>query len=85
MEEATSQAQIEKLRAVFVKKKDNVNLAWLDATLKGPVDLEKLALETGRTVTEFYDAARRRKRIVVRLAAEAQGVKYDEDDEEKPE
>jgi DNA-directed RNA polymerase specialized sigma24 family protein len=80
-QEAAATAQLEKLRAIFTKKGDTVNLAWLDFTLQGKTDLAEMALLSQRDVREFYDAAKRRKRIVLRLAAEAQGKSYDEEKE----
>jgi len=81
-EEAAGQEQLDKLRAALVKAKDNVNLAWLQHTLEGKTDLGEMALLSGYTVEQFAAARKRRKRIVLRLAAEARGVSYPE--EEKP-
>jgi len=76
-EEAEAETQLDKVRAAFVKAKDSVNLLWLGYTLEGKTDLQEMARMSARNVTEFYDAAKRRKRIVARLAAEAQGVTYE--------
>ncbi len=74
--------QIERLRAAFVKKNDAVNLLWLQFTLEGVEDLSIMAHKSGRGVSEFYDAADRRKRLTNALLAEDDGVKHDP--EEKP-
>jgi hypothetical protein len=76
--EADAQAQLGKLRALFEKAADEVNLLWLAATLDGESDLQKMALAAGRDVTEFYAAAKRRKRAVRRLLAEERGAPYNE-------
>jgi hypothetical protein len=81
-EEADAKAQLDKLRDAFVKAKDSVNLLWLGYTLEGETDLQEMARLSARSVEDFYAAAKRRKRVVERLAAEANGAKYD--DEESP-
>jgi hypothetical protein len=45
-------------------------------------DLQVMAHKSGRKVSEFYDAADRRKRLTNALLAEDNGVKHDP--EEKP-
>jgi hypothetical protein len=72
-------AQIEKLRAVFEAQNDEVNLIWLKRSLEGQSDLGKLAAESGRDVTEFYAAAKRRGRAVQRLLASDRSVDSTED------
>jgi len=78
-DEERSSAQLDALRVSFTEAKDEVNLLWLDYTVKEITDLSRMALESGRDVQEFYRAADRRKKHVMRLAAAAAGVKYEED------
>jgi hypothetical protein len=64
------------LRAHFRKEKDEVNLLFLGYVEKGAItDPAGMARDSGRDVTEFYAAARRRRRIVERLL----NVKSDEE------
>jgi len=80
--QALANAQLDKLRASFEAAGDAVNLIWLDAALaleSGVPDAQKLAAASGRDVTEFYAAAKRRKRAVGRLLADERGVKWDEE------
>jgi hypothetical protein len=68
--EARARAAIQKLRAFFETEGDTVNLLWLEAALEqeeGLPDPRTLAAQTGRTATEFYAAAKRRKRAVARI------------------
>jgi uncharacterized protein YdaU (DUF1376 family) len=68
--EAEARAAIAKLRAFFEAEGDTVNLLWLEAALQtdGELpDVQALAAKTGRYVTEFYAAAKRRKRAVARV------------------
>ncbi len=74
-----AQAKLERLRAMFQAAGDELNLLWLDRSLDEEPDLQKMADETGRDVTEFYAAAKRRKRAVQRLLAEERGVPFEED------
>jgi hypothetical protein len=69
------------LREKFEAAGDALNLAWLDAAdaIGGKPDLEQLARATGRDVTEFHDAAKRRRRAVLKLQGEERGVKFEED------
>jgi hypothetical protein len=78
-EEARNDAQFEALRASFTEAKDEVNLLWLKYSLEKISDATEMARLSGRDVDEFYVAAKRRKRHVLRLAAAASGVKYEED------
>ncbi len=77
---AHAQAQLDKLRAAFVKAGDEVNLLWLDASFEDVVDAQTMAQRTGRDVAEFYAAAKRRKRVVGRLLAEENGAPYNEEE-----
>jgi hypothetical protein len=70
-EEARETARLESLRAVFLEAKDEVNILWLDCTLKGIDEPADMARECGRDVKDFYRAADRRKRHMERLLAEA--------------
>ncbi len=81
-EEIAAQKQLDALRARFRAKNDTVNLLWLDYTLEGVSDLKEMAHRSARDVEEFYEAARRRKRAVMGLAAKANGVTYDEGEDE---
>jgi len=76
-DEEHARGQIDRMRAAFVKANDAVNLLWLQFTLEGEVDLKVMAHKSGRDVSEFYDAADRRKRLTKRLLAEDNGVKHD--------
>jgi hypothetical protein len=80
-EQARTKASVklEKLRALFEKAGDAVNLLWLKFELDGVSDLQKMATASGRDVGDFYAAAKRRKRAVQRLLANEQGVPYDEE------
>ena len=53
-----------------------MNLLWLKLELEGVSDLQQMAAASGRTVAEFYDAAKRRKRALQRLLANEQGVEW---------
>jgi hypothetical protein len=77
--EARAQAQIDRLRVAFKAAGDEVNLLWLDRTIAGDTDDPKaMAERSGRSVEDFYAAAKRRKRAVQRLLAEDRGAPYDE-------
>ncbi|HEX8795117.1 MAG TPA: hypothetical protein VF765_29420 [Polyangiaceae bacterium] len=76
-EEEHAKARVDQLRQEFVKRKDNVNLYWLEQTLAGNTDLGQMARDSGRTVEEFAAARKRRHRIVADLVAEQNGVKHD--------
>ena len=71
---ATASVQLEKLRATFEEAGDAVNLLWLKLELEGVSDLRQMAASSGRDVGEFYAAAKRRKRAVLRLLANERGV-----------
>jgi hypothetical protein len=81
-EEAKNQAELDRLRASFQAAGDEVNLLWLAYTTQGIDDLQEMATQSGRDVTEFYRAADRRKRHVIRLIAQNQGVKYEEEEKD---
>lgn len=81
-EERAARAQLDKLRDRFAKAGDTVNLLWLTYTLDGKTDLQEMARLSARDVGDFYDAARRRKRLVARMAAEDSGVSYAEEESE---
>ena len=76
-DEEHAKRQIQRLRAVFVREGDNVNLEWLQFSLEGEKDVAVMAKKTGRDVGEFYDAADRRNRLTQQLLAEDNGVKHD--------
>ncbi len=44
--------------------------------LEGVTDLQKMATDSGREVADFYAAAKRRKRAVLRLLARERGVEW---------
>ena len=75
-DQARAMARIADLRAVFEEAKDEVNLLWLAYALEEVTDLGEMARRSGRDVRAFYDAARRRERMVELIA------EWDEDDEE---
>jgi len=77
---AEATVQLEKLRAAFEAAGDEVNLSWLKHAAEREPDLQKLAEAMGRDVTELYAAAKRRKRVVRRLLAEARGVEVPDED-----
>jgi hypothetical protein len=72
--------QLEKLRAMFEKAGDEVNLLWLKHAAEGEKDLQKMATASGRDVADFYAAAKRRKRAVQRLLANDRGVDLPEEE-----
>jgi hypothetical protein len=71
---------LEKLQAIFEKAGDHVNLLWLKFELADVTDLQQMAKESGRDVSEFYAAAKRRKRAVQRLLANEHGVDSPEEE-----
>jgi hypothetical protein len=87
-EEARSEAQlaemredIAKLRAIFVAKKDHVNVLYLDRWLAGD-QVTKMAADTGRDIEEFNAARKRRVRVLRRFLAEKNGVPPDDEENE---
>ena len=74
--QAGARAALEQLRASFVAERDELNLLWLDAALQQEElpDPRTLAAQTGRDVTEFYAAAKRRKRAVARILGGESGT-----------
>lgn len=77
--ETAAKANLDKLRESFKKAGDEVNLLWLDYSLEGETDLQKMATRSGRNAEEFYRALDRRKRHVKRLLAESNGVTNEEE------
>jgi len=79
-EEAQEARRLQSLRALFLEAKDELNILWLDYTLKGIREPADMARESGRDVKEFYRAADRRKRHMERLltADYEAGVKREE-------
>jgi hypothetical protein len=77
---AKASAKLEKLRAMFEKAGDEVNLRWLAFELEGVTDLQQMATASRRDVADFYAAAKRRKRAVQRLLADERGVPLNEED-----
>jgi hypothetical protein len=75
-----AKVSVERMRAAFLEAADAVNVAWLDFTLEGVIDLQEMARRSGRDVTEFYGAAKRRKRLVKRWLAEKTGSRDEEDE-----
>jgi hypothetical protein len=74
--------KLEKLRILFEKAGDEVNLLWLRYQLADVDDLQKMAQESGRPVEDFYAAAKRRRRSVQRLLANDRGVDWKEETKE---
>jgi len=72
--------RLEKLRAMFEKAGDEVNLLWLKFELADVTDLDEMAKASGRDVADFYAAAKRRKRAVQRLLANEHGVDWVEEE-----
>ena len=75
-------ANLAKLRAYFVSKKDEVNVLYLDQWMAGVVDVAKMAENTDRDPEEFYAAQKRRKRVIERFLAEKNGVPTDDEENE---
>ena len=75
-------ADLAKLRAYFVSKKDDVNVLYLDQWMAGVVDVAKMAENTDRDPEEFYAAQKRRKRVIERFLAEKNGVPTDDEENE---
>jgi hypothetical protein len=75
-----ARARIDELREIFRKKKDEVNLLYLDFMMKGVDDPAKMAEASGRDVEEFYAAAKRRSRAVETLFAEKSGAPPDDEE-----
>jgi hypothetical protein len=73
-------ARLEKLRAMFEKAGDEVNLRWLAFELEDVTDLQQMAAASGRDVADFYAAAKRRSRAVQRLLADERGVPWSEEE-----
>lgn len=75
-------AKLAKLKVMFEKAGDEVNLLWLNRQLDdGKVkDPQTLAAETGRPVQDFYVAAKRRKRAILQLLANERGVEWVEEE-----
>jgi hypothetical protein len=69
-------SQLAALRVAFTEAGDEVNLLWLDYSLKGVTDVATMARESRRDVNDFYLAGDRRKRHVLRLAGAAAGFPY---------
>ena len=67
-------AKLAKLKAIFEKTGDEVNLLWLKFELEDITDLQQMAQRSGRDVGDFYAAAKRRKTAVRRLLANEDGV-----------
>ncbi len=77
------QVKLAKLRAMFEKAGDEVNLLWIDLQTSrraGSGDPRELAAVSGRPVEDFYAAAKRRKRAVQRLLANERGVDWVEEE-----
>ena len=75
-------ANLAKLRAYFVSKKDEVNVLYLDQWMAGVQDVAKMAENTGRDPEEFYAAQKRRRRAIERFLAEKNGVPPDDEENE---
>lgn len=66
--------KVAELRAHFAAEKDEVNLLFMDYVQKEITDPATMARESRRDVSEFYAAAKRRKRIVEKLVAAKSGA-----------
>ncbi|MGA7121088.1 MAG: hypothetical protein WBY94_13370 [Polyangiaceae bacterium] len=81
---ASARARLEKLRASFERAGDDVNLLWLEYVSEEETDsrdVQAMARRSGRDASEFYAAAKRRKRAVRRLLAEERGTNVPEENE----
>jgi len=63
-----------RMRAAFEKAGDEVNLLRMDFEAKGILALDEMARLRGREASEFYIAAKRRKRLILRLRDGEGGV-----------
>jgi len=72
--EARTKVKIAKLRALFTRKGDTVNLLYMDLFLEGLTEPHEMAERTGRKVSEFHAAKKRRARAAARMTAEEAGV-----------
>ncbi|HEY8042590.1 MAG TPA: hypothetical protein VIF15_22465 [Polyangiaceae bacterium] len=79
-EHSAELAELESLRASFLKAKDEVNLLWINYQLQGIEEPAEMARLSRRDVKEFYRATDRRKRHTDRLLAAQRGVKDNEED-----
>ncbi len=68
---------LDRLRTVFEQEGDTVNLLWLEYSVQEITDLGKMAELSGRDVSEFYNAAKRRKVIVKKVLAATRGSRQD--------
>jgi hypothetical protein len=78
-------ASLAALRAGFVKKKDRVNVAYLDLWMKGVTEVAEMVKESPHSAEDFYAAQKRRQRAVGKLLAAKGGPAVegaDDDDEE---
>jgi len=73
---------LKKLRDVFVARKDEVNVLYLDHWMAGTEDVTKMAKDSGRDPEEFYAAQKRRRRVIERFLAEKNGVPPDDEENE---
>lgn len=71
---ALLRGKLVEFRAHLDTTRDEVNLLWVGYVEKGVMEPAAMAKDSGRPVTEFYAAARRRNRFVEKLLA----VKSDE-------
>jgi hypothetical protein len=72
--------RVASLRDAFVQAGDKVNQLWLDHWLAGVEEPGEMARLSGRDVSDFYRAADRRKRHVLRLLAAESGAKNEENE-----
>jgi hypothetical protein len=83
--QARAHVKLRRLRAMFEKAGDEVNLLWLDRQLARDPDSalevpQMMATATGRPVEDFYAAAKRRSRAVMRLLSQDRGVDLPEEE-----
>jgi hypothetical protein len=71
--------KLDELRAHLRAEKDEVNLLYLDYVAREITDPARMARDSTRDVTEFYAAAKRRKRVVLKLLAAKSGVPENEE------
>jgi hypothetical protein len=81
--ERAAKWKVLRLRRSFERAGDDVNLLWLDLRLKGFETPQEMAAESGRPVGDFYLAAERRERHVLRLKQELEPCPKNDDQREE--
>ncbi len=69
-----AEQNLARMREAFEKAGDEVNLLRMDFEAKGIFALDEMARLSGRDPSEFYNASKRRKRLILRLRDGKGGV-----------